>query len=84
MLKNSIQVDPASNLTFNLRLTDTEREARSSTVLPYIINDENKAVFLNAQKTPISVGENKGGEVIYTPDDFDDFDDEDPDDDLDI
>ena len=25
-----------------------------------------------------------GGEIIYTPDDFDDFDDEDPDDDLDI
>lgn len=30
-----LQVDPAANLTFNLTLTDKEKEARSQVVLPY-------------------------------------------------
>lgn len=72
--------DPSSNLTFNLRLTASEQDARAKTNLPYILKDESKATMLR-----YDVNKNgKGGDIIYTPDDFDDFDDEDPDDDLDI
>lgn len=73
------EVDPASNLTFNLRLTDSEKEARANIVLPYLLNNASKSSYLNNTSSGRS-----GGRVIYTPDDVDDFDDEDPDDDLDI
>jgi len=75
------EVDPTSNLTFNLRLTSNEKEARAKTVLPYILNDESKAEFLNTVSTSDTAS---SGNVIYEPDDADDFDDEDPDDDLDV
>lgn len=70
-------------MTFNLRLTDSERQAKSNTVLPYLLNDDNKSAMLVGDGGRTSKG-GGGGEIIYTPDDFDDFDDEDPDDDLDI
>lgn len=75
---NSIlsQVDPTQNLTFNLKLTDNERQARSNLKLPYMYHEEKKSdVAVN------SVGE---GKVFYQPDEADDFDEDDPDDDLNI
>ena len=81
LLQSCESADPTSNLTFNLRLTDAERQAKSNTVLPYILNDDNKSAMLVGDGGRTAKG---GGEIIYTPDDFDDFDDEDPDDDLDI
>ncbi|XP_033107715.1 elongator complex protein 5-like [Anneissia japonica] len=67
------QGDPTANLTFNLTLRDSERQARSEVVLPYTLSAKRKADELNP-----------GGKIYYEPDDADDFDDEDPDDDLDI
>lgn len=62
------QADPTANLTFNLRLSDEEKAARDSLVLPYI-------------KRP-SAGRGKG-EITYVMEREDDFDEEDdPDDDL--
>lgn len=75
---NSIlsQVDPTQNLTFNLKLTDNERQARSNLKLPYMYHEEKKSdIAVN------SVGE---GKVFYQPDEADDFDEDDPDDDLNI
>ena len=68
--------DPAANLPFNLRLTDSERVARSQVKLPYMLDHNQKAAQLDGPST--------GGQIIYRPDDADDFDEEDPDDDLDI
>ncbi|KAL7752894.1 Elongator complex protein [Sorochytrium milnesiophthora] len=62
--------DPAANLSFNLNLTDGQREARAAVVLPY----------LKAQQQDSG----EGGDIHYHPDEGDDFDDEDPDADLDI
>ncbi|KAK3104437.1 hypothetical protein FSP39_002012 [Pinctada imbricata] len=67
-------VDPTANLTFNLSLTDKEKEARSNVVLPYTKQQE-----IDSQGN--SPGE---GKIFYQPDEADDFDEEDPDDDLDI
>jgi len=63
-----------------LRLTDSERQAKSKTILPYLLNEDNKSTMLGEVNSRAV----KGGEIIYTPDDLDDFDDEDPDDDLDV
>jgi len=79
--QESSTLDPASNLTFNLHLTDSEKQARASIALPYILNESSKSAYLGNQ---ISTTVNHGGNVIYVPDDADDFDDEDPDDDLDV
>lgn len=70
------QVDPAANLTFNLTLTDKEKEARSQVKLPYTHDVSRQDETLSK-----SVGE---GKIFYQPDEADDFDEEDPDDDLDI
>lgn len=70
------QADPTSNLTFNLTLSDKEREARSQVKLPYTYDKDRQDDTLNK-----SVGE---GKIFYQPDEADDFDEEDPDDDLDI
>ncbi|KAI9013096.1 Elongator complex protein 5 [Gaertneriomyces semiglobifer] len=60
--------DPTAHLSFNLRLTDQQKAARSEVALPY----------MQAQvEAPSS------STIYYEPDD-DDFDEEDPDDDLDI
>lgn len=70
------QLDPTANLTFNLSLSDKEKEARSQVILPYTYNKERQECVLAK-----SVGE---GKIFYQPDEADDFDEEDPDDDLDI
>ena len=70
------QVDPTQNLTFNLKLTDNERQARSNLKLPYMYHEEKKS-----ELAVNSVGE---GKVFYQPDEADDFDEDDPDDDLNI
>lgn len=64
------QPDPTANLTFNLRLSKGEKDARDQVVLPYL-------------KKPPSVPTSGTGEITYTMDRDDDFDEEDdPDDDL--
>lgn len=70
------QLDPTANLTFNLSLSDKEKEARSQVILPYTYNKERQDCVLAK-----SVGE---GKIFYQPDEADDFDEDDPDDDLDI
>lgn len=64
-------------MTFNLRLTNKEREARAGTALPYLLEAEKKVSYLNKAHS-------QGGDVVYIPDEGDDFDEEDPDDDLDV
>ncbi|KAI8380168.1 Elongator complex protein 5 [Blakeslea trispora] len=68
--------DPTANLSFNLSLTEEQRKAKDSLVLP----------FMKAQQLEVSTEEEKksGGLIYYDPDAADDFDDEDPDEDLDI
>ncbi|XP_065061261.1 elongator complex protein 5-like isoform X2 [Rhopilema esculentum] len=69
------QNDPTANLPFNLKLSDSEKAARSQVRLPYMFDTEQKAARLNKPGS---------GKIIYQPDEGDDFDEEDPDDDLDI
>ena len=71
------QFNPAANLTFNVRLSNSERVARSHLVLPYTYTDSEKAAQLSGVA-------DQGGKIFYEPDDTDDIDEEDPDDDLDI
>ena len=73
---SSSTCDPTANLTFNLTLTEKEKNARSQMVLPYIQDKQKQEASLLS-----SAGE---GKIFYQPDDADDFDEEDPDDDLDI
>jgi len=60
-------------LTFNLSLSEQEKEAKDQVTLPYL----NK-------RTVGSGSGGVGGEIHYVPDEFDDVDEEDPDDDLGI
>ena len=60
-----------------MRLSEQEREARSSVVLPYTYTAMEKAVQLSGKP-------DTGGQIFYQPDGADDIDEEDPDDDLDI
>ncbi|XP_030018156.1 elongator complex protein 5 isoform X2 [Sphaeramia orbicularis] len=69
-------MDPTANLTFNLRLSDTEREAKEKLALPFVFSKEKKMALL--QSGPGS------GRILYEPDANDDYDQEDPDDDLDV
>ncbi|XP_023653349.1 elongator complex protein 5 [Paramormyrops kingsleyae] len=68
------EVDPAANLTFNLRLSEGEKEAKEKLSLPFVFSAEKKSALL--QPRPGS------GRIVYDPDASDDFDPEDPDDDL--
>ncbi|CAB1415331.1 unnamed protein product [Pleuronectes platessa] len=70
------ETDPTANLTFNLRLSDTEREAKKKLALPFVFSKEKKTALLHS--VPGS------GRILYEPDANDDFDQEDPDDDLDV
>ncbi|KAF4110575.1 elongator complex protein 5 isoform X1 [Onychostoma macrolepis] len=70
------EADPASNLTFNLRLSEEERKAKEKVALPFVFSQEKKSALL--RPTPGS------GRITYEPDANDDFDEEDPDDDLDV
>ena len=71
-----MQVDPTENLTFNLKLKDDEKQARSNLKLPYMYHEEKTG--------KVTVNPTREGKVFYQPDEADDFDDDDPDDDLDI
>ncbi len=57
-------------MSFNLSLTEEQKQARSNVVLPY----------MKAQVSTMGTG----GTIFYEPDAADDYDDEDPDADLDI
>ncbi|XP_060541213.1 elongator complex protein 5 isoform X2 [Pantherophis guttatus] len=70
------KVDPTARLTFNLRLTEAERQARESVPLPYHFSEEKKSSLLQTST--------EEGKIYYEPDAADDFDEEDPDDDLDV
>ncbi|XP_051528914.1 elongator complex protein 5 [Myxocyprinus asiaticus] len=70
------EADPTSNLTFNLRLSKEEREAKEKVALPFVFSQEKKSALL--KPTPGS------GRIMYELDANDDFDEEDPDDDLDV
>ncbi|XP_026642606.1 elongator complex protein 5-like [Microtus ochrogaster] len=75
---HTTQVDPTTHLTFNLHLSEKEREARDSLTLPFQFSSEKQQALLRSgpgQKT---------SHIFYEPDAFDDVDQEDPDDDLDI
>ena len=63
-------MDPTSNLSFNLKLSQEEQVARANLTLPYTFHEKSK--------------DDDKGKIFYQPDDVDDFDEEDPDDDLDI
>lgn len=39
------QVDPTANLTFNLRLSETEREAKEKLALPFVFSKEKWGTF---------------------------------------
>ncbi|KAM9312395.1 elongator complex protein 5 [Gastrophryne carolinensis] len=71
------QVDPAENLTFNLRLSEAEREKREAAHLPYTFTDSKKLSLLQQ-------GAGGSAKIFYDPEPSDDLDDEDPDDDLDV
>ncbi|XP_070582734.1 elongator complex protein 5 isoform X3 [Erythrolamprus reginae] len=70
------KIDPTAGLTFNLCLTEAERQARESVPLPYQFSEEKKSSLLQTST--------EEGKIYYEPDAADDFDDEDPDDDLDV
>ena len=71
MMEGILAPDPTANLTFNLSLTEREKDDRSRVPLPYMHHKQ-------------AGGTASGGKIFYQPDDADDFDEEDPDDDLDI
>jgi hypothetical protein len=66
--------DPTQNLTFDLTLSEREREERKQVALPYQHSADKKTALLQAGS----------GKIFYQPDEADDYDDSDPDDDLDI
>ncbi|XP_063786728.1 elongator complex protein 5 isoform X2 [Pseudophryne corroboree] len=70
------KVDTTVNLTFNPRLSESERDLKESSILPYTFSDNKKLSLLQS-----AAGSAK---IYYDPDPTDDLDDEDPDDDLDV
>ncbi|KAJ0006597.1 hypothetical protein NQD34_013870, partial [Periophthalmus magnuspinnatus] len=70
------QMDPTANLTFNLRLSDKEREAKETLLLPFMFSKDKKDALLHSGSG--------SGRILYEPDASDDYDQEDPDDDLDV
>uniref|UniRef100_UPI003AADBAED elongator complex protein 5 n=1 Tax=Centroberyx gerrardi TaxID=166262 RepID=UPI003AADBAED len=71
-----LEADPTANLTFNLRLSDTERKAKEKLALPFVFSKEKKTALLHSGPG--------SGRILYEPDANDDYDQEDPDDDLDV
>uniref|UniRef100_A0A8C8BZJ1 Elongator complex protein 5 n=1 Tax=Oncorhynchus tshawytscha TaxID=74940 RepID=A0A8C8BZJ1_ONCTS len=69
-------VYPTANLTFNLHLSDTEREAKEKLPLPFDFREEKKSALLHLGLS--------SGRILYEPDANDDYDTEDSDDDLDF
>lgn len=75
-LHTKSEVDPTSHLTFNLHLSEVEREAREKVALPFVFSEEKKSALLRPGRG--------SGRIMYEPDANDDIDEEDPDDDLDV
>ncbi|ERE69365.1 elongator complex protein 5 isoform X3 [Cricetulus griseus] len=75
---HTTQVDPTTDLTFNLHLSKKEREARDSLTLPFQFSSEKQQALLRRGPGQTT------SHIFYEPDAFDDVDQEDPDDDLDI
>ncbi|XP_032354515.1 elongator complex protein 5 isoform X1 [Camelus ferus] len=71
-------VDPTNHLTFNLRLSKKEREAKDSLTLPFQFSSEKQQALLRPGPGQAT------SHIFYEPDAYDDLDQEDPDDDLDI
>ncbi|XP_066878208.1 elongator complex protein 5 isoform X6 [Kogia breviceps] len=71
-------MDPTAHLTFNLRLSKKEREARDSLTLPFQFSSEKQQALLCP-----GLGQ-ATSHIFYEPDVYDDLDQEDPDDDLDV
>eukprot|EP01095_Lingulamoeba_sp_RSL-Kostka_P006946 TRINITY_DN2206_c0_g3_i2.p1 TRINITY_DN2206_c0_g3~~TRINITY_DN2206_c0_g3_i2.p1 ORF type:complete len:422 (-),score=141.01 TRINITY_DN2206_c0_g3_i2:68-1333(-) len=69
------KIDPSSNLTFNLKLTEEQKKIKQGVVLPYTHHLH--------KKTKEEEIEAKRGTIFFEIED-DDYDSEDPDDDLDI
>ena len=86
--------DPTANLTFDLTLSEREKEERGRLVLPYHHSAQKKTALLQVYThpltdytlyAPLSLSCQAGsGQILYQPDEGDDYDDSDPDDDLDI
>ncbi|KAJ2798587.1 hypothetical protein H4R20_004766 [Coemansia guatemalensis] len=78
----NIEDHPAANLSFNLRLTEKQRQERAGVELPYL---EAQLSRLSSSKPIAAVAKDSGdGEIHYQLDDEDDWDEDDPDDDLEI
>ncbi|XP_045442540.1 elongator complex protein 5 isoform X4 [Pipistrellus kuhlii] len=72
------KVDPTTHLTFNLHLSEKEKEVKDSLTLPFQFSSEKQqALLCRGLGQPTS-------RIFYEPDAYDDLDQEDPDDDLDI
>ncbi|XP_007950547.1 elongator complex protein 5 [Orycteropus afer afer] len=72
------QVDPTTHLTFNLRLSKKEKEAKDSLTLPFQFSSEKQQALLRPGPGQAT------SRIFYEPDVYDDLDQEDPDDDLDV
>ncbi len=72
--------------TFNLGLTQKEREAKEKLVLPFFKEEQKVLEEEEEEGVRIQSGRAKetSGMIYYSPEDVDDWDDEDPDDDLDF
>ncbi|KAF7706411.1 hypothetical protein HF521_019665 [Silurus meridionalis] len=75
-LHTKSEMDPTSNLTFNLCLSEVERAEKEKVALPFVFSEEKKSSLLRPGRG--------SGRIMYEPDSNDDIDDEDPDDDLDV
>ncbi|XP_008269027.2 elongator complex protein 5 [Oryctolagus cuniculus] len=71
-------VDPTTHLTFNLRLSKKEKEARDGLTLPFQFSSEKQQALLRPGQGQAA------SHIFYEPDAYDDLDQEDPDDDLDV
>ncbi|XP_038624142.1 elongator complex protein 5 [Tachyglossus aculeatus] len=67
-------VDPTADLTFNLHLSEEEKEARAALTLPYQFSSEKQRSLLRPSPA----------RIFYELDSDDDLDQDDPDDDLDV
>ncbi|TIA84461.1 hypothetical protein E3P98_00122 [Wallemia ichthyophaga] len=74
----SSQPPPPTHASFNLALTDAQKQARESVLPPYLqAQQEDAHVQTSNTHPPAPV-------ISYDPDSADDWDDDDPDDDLDL
>ncbi|KAJ2608106.1 hypothetical protein H4S08_004573 [Coemansia sp. RSA 1365] len=73
---------PATNLSFNLSLTEKQRQDRANVELPYL--EAQLSQNSSSRPTPAVAKDGGDGEIHYQLDDEDDWDEDDPDDDLEI